>query len=680
MKNRSVLVKIIDVLTIIFLLICLAGALYIGFRHGIAGTHSFGERIVKIMGEAGSAGIIRMWKIVLLALLVVLSVVFLTAYRLINICPNRGKIIICIVSFAVMVVLQLTVALSVSFIGNHDSYEVMDQALAIAQGSQKQVNYGRLFYFQKYSNNNFFILLCVGLFRLARLFGVREYVRFITVINVTFMDLGILFLVWAVRVAKDQTDAAYVLILNVLNPMMYLFVGWNYTATMSMLPMMASLFILVLLNYRKMSTGRQVILCVVFGFVLAVSYLIRPTAFFIAVAYLVYRLIRVICGYFSKKRLALLTMTFVVFGASFAGLNGASEALNPDQSQNFPVAHWLMIGADNDGRASGESSAYTRKFNGREQMKAGDIERIRQINTERGMAATLGHYAKKPVLTWSDGTAEYYDRFNIIKGTDASVYTALAGEKSPLIMVYSQAYRIMILVLSVLGVFVIMRKDDSMLETVVLITLFGAQLFYIIWEGKPAYSLPFIPLLILQGLPAMEHGFAKRDIDIRGLCATAAVSTCIVTICQIPLLGKIPVQMIPSVMTGKFRFTHDAKIEDGESLTQEFTAGNDFNRIEFSLKGKNGGYEICLMSGEKTVDSAVIRETDVHGQKKKICIDVPAQKAGSGYSVCIRNTEGTELTAKTSITDALELYDGKTTINGKNTKDRLLIDVMRKSE
>lgn len=677
MKNKSVLIRIIDVLTILLLLICLAGSVFIGFKYGVAGTHSFGDRIRKILEGGDGTEIIRKWKLILLALIPVLFLVFISAYRLIKKSSDRGKLIIGLVALAVMAVLQLVIAMSVSFIGNHDSYEVMDQALAIASGSQSQVNYSRIFYFQKYSNNNFFILLCVGVFKLARLFGVREYVRFMTVVNIIFMDLGIVFLVWAVRTAKDKTAASYVMLLNAINPLMYLFVGWNYTATMSILPMMASLFLLVLLNYRQMSTKKQMLFCAILGFTAAVSYLIRPTAFFIIVAYLVYRLIRIIGGYFSKKRLALFAASLVVFAVSFTGLGRASRALNPDQSKDFPVAHWIMIGADDNGRAKGNHSAFTKHFHTEEQMKTGDLERIKMINKRRGTKATVLHYMKKPILSWSDGAAEYYERFEIIKGADASVYSALAGEKSPWILVYCQAFRIVTLLLAIAGICVLIRKDDDMLECVVMITLFGAQFFYVIWEGKPAYSLPFIPLLLLQTLPAIERGTLKLK-GTKALYAITAAAACVVIICQIPLTGQISTRMVPSVMTSRFRFRHTVKLAEGGELTQDFRPVNDFNRIEFPVHGDMDGYQISLMKDGTSIDGAMVSESDE--KKKKICIDVPRQTSGDKYTILIKNDsdQHSSLHLKTSITDALVLYDGETTVNGKSLKDRLLINVTRK--
>jgi hypothetical protein len=683
MKNKNILLQLIDILTLLLLFICFAGAVYIGFRHGIAGTHSFGERIAALSGDGKSAGTIRRWKLILAALLPVLILIFISTYRILKNCSDTTRKIICIAAFAVMAALQLFIAFSVSFVGNHDSYEIMDQALAIASGRQSQVDYSRIFYFQKYSNNNFFILLCVGLFKLAMLFGITAYVRFLTVINIICMDLSVLFLVWAVRITRDRTAASYILVLNVLNPLMYLYVGWTYTATMSMLPMMASLFILVLLNYKEMNPKKHLLLCIVLGFVLAVSYLIRPTAFFIAVAYLVYRFIKLISGYFSRKRLALFAAVLIVFAVSFAVLGKASKALNPDQSRDFPVAHWIMIGADDDGRAKGSHSDYTKKFKDKDQMKTGDLAKIKEIDQKRGKKATILHYLKKPILTFSDGTSEYYDRFNIINGTKASVYSALVEGKSPWILVYCQAFRIVTLLFAMAGIWSCIKKDDNLIDSLTAITLFGALLFYIVWEGKPAYSLPFIPLVIHQMLPAVEGGLVDKKIkNSRLLYIVSAAAACIVIAVQVPLLQKMRVQMVPSVMTSRFRFTCAKKISEGNELTQEFSPVNDFNRVEFPVHGKTDGYQISLLKGSETIGDVRISGSDIKDKNRLVCLDLPAQSAGDTYTIVIKNCsdKDSSLHVKASITDALELYDGKTIVNGKATKDHMLINVLRKCD
>lgn len=681
MKSKNILLQLIKILTILLLIICFAGSIFIGFKHGIAGTHSFGERIAELSGKDKSADIIRKWKLILAVLLPILILVFISVYRLLKNCSDTTRKILCITAFAVMAALQLFIAFSVSFVGNHDSYEIMDQALAIASGRQSQVDYSRTFYFQKYSNNNFFILLCVGLFKLARLFGITAYVRFLTIINIICMDLSVLFLVLAVRIARDQTAASYILMLNVFNPLMYLYIGWTYTATMGMLPMMVSLFILVLLNYREMDIKKQLFLCIALGFVLAVSYLIRPTAFFIAVAYLVYRFIKLISGYFSKKRIALFAAVLIVFAVSFTGLGKASKDFNPDHSMNFPVAHWIMIGADDNGRAKGSYSDYTRQFKDKAHMKDGDLAKIKEINQNRGTKATIIHYLKKPILTFSDGTSEYYDRFNIISGTNASVYSALVEGKSPWILVYCQAFRIVTLLFAIAGIWASIKKDENLIDSLTAITLFGALLFYIVWEGKPAYSLPFIPLVIIQMLPAFESGLVNKKImNNRLLYIISVAATCIIITIQMPLLEKMQVKMVPSVMTSKFRFTCAKKISEGNELTQEFSAVNDFNSVEFPVHGKTDGYKISLLKGSEKIDDLKISESDIKGKNRLICLNFPSQSAGDTYTIVIKNNtdENSSLHVKASITDALELYDGKTLVNGKSTKDHMLINVFRK--
>lgn len=68
------------------------------------------------------------------------------------------------------------------------------------------------------------------------------------------------------------------------------------------------------------------------------------------------------------------------------------------------------------------------------------------------------------------------------------------------------------------------------------------------------------------------------------------------------------------------------------------------------------------------------------GKADQVSLDVPEQKAGKKYLITVQNISDKTGNIKIfrACTDALDLYEGKTQVNGETQKGCLLIDAYHK--
>lgn len=678
---KSISIRLIKVLTVLMSLVGLAGACFAGFSdRSIAGI----KPLSSILAAVGlNTGQTDRYRVILMIEVLFLLFLAVFAYRWLKKLSERRLMVVSAIVAVCMVALQMILVSGFDLTGMYDSYEVMDQALAIAQGRQTAVNYSRIFYFQKYSNNNFILLLYTILLRLAIAFHITAYNRFLIVINVCFVDAAIFFLCASVRIEKDRCSASYVLLLNAFNPLNYLYVVWTYTATMSLLPMMAGIFLIELSDRRQMRLSGRIITAVLLGADSAVCLLIRPTAFFPVIAYLLIKLVRLLHGIFSIKKFCLLLISFVCFMSVFTVLNRASLRLNPDQSENFPLTHWLMMGACGDGRADRDLMTYTRSFRSKEEKSAANVRMIKQALSERGFSGNVKFLMKKMMITWSDGISNYRGRYSMLRGCNSAIYKRIVGTDSAWLLTACQAVRIVMLALAVIGIAMSVKREGDFLYSVACISVFGAMFFYLFWEGKNVYSIPFIPLFAILILPAAEKLSSEETVlktADSAFIPTVAAALALFVVCSLPGMNAARTYS-PSILTRGDAFYQALRIKQDGSVSQEFTSVNPANylKVATELRDKSCGearYRVTLTAGGKTVVSQVFKAEEI---KNRILIHFPLTRSEEKCTLTIKNLTDKKrgLSIYAAASDALQLYDGKTIVNGKERiSGRLLIDVL----
>lgn len=148
----------------------------------------------------------------------------ITWYRLTN-HSVRSKYLTAILLVALLFTLQMIVLFALHPVQITDAYIIRDQAAAIANGTDQQINYNtQTHYFIDYGNNYFFLTLCVVFYKLLNLLSISDDILAFGILNVLFIDVSIWFGYRFINCCRKDLTSMY-LLLCVLNPLNYLFIS-----------------------------------------------------------------------------------------------------------------------------------------------------------------------------------------------------------------------------------------------------------------------------------------------------------------------------------------------------------------------------------------------------------------------------------------------------------------------
>ncbi len=413
--------------------------------------------------------------------------------------------------FALFTVICTVMCIFMKVTPNTDSKFIQDMALTMAETGTFEIDTTRA-YFQNYSNNDLLTMLISLFFRAMLALGVKDLAQACIWLNGFCIVLGEVFAYFGVRIMWGPKNACRYLLISVMQPAVYMTVPWSYSNTMC-LPFMCGLFLICAIIYTAKSMAVKGIFAALYGLVAVVGYFIRPVVLFEAIAFAIFAVFYFIVNRYTFSQIAACMLAAAVFGGTvFFGVSSFVNKYGGDNSRNYPVTHWIMMGLHRDGTFSGADSKFTRDLITKQQKTEAHIAEIKKEITERGPVglATLG--AGKICITWSDGSANYYLRDKLIEETNLITRITVGGGRG-YIMLYGQMFRLATLLLAAVAMFWIIKKRHLTRTFFPLVTLFGGMLFYLMWEAKESYSIPFLFLIIIIAVTGMER--IVRYINIK---------------------------------------------------------------------------------------------------------------------------------------------------------------------
>lgn len=153
-----------------------------------------------------------------------------------------------------------------------------------------------------------------------------------------------------------------------------------------------------------------------------------------------------------------------------------------------------------------------------------NLGKIKERLIDYGISGLARHSLRKLAVTWGDGSARYYLRTG--ENDRVQPLTLLDSEQTDFMIVYCQAFRLATMLLAAVS---LLSKHGKRLEDPlfpVVLTVFGGIVFYLLWEAKAEYSIPFIPILLClsaDGVQAPSRSNTEQYLpnayDRQCLCA-----------------------------------------------------------------------------------------------------------------------------------------------------------------
>ena len=233
-----------------------------------------------------------------------------------------------------------------------------------------------------------------------------------------------------------------------------------------------------------------------------------------------------------------------------------------------------------------------------------------------GLDGTMNLWYRKLITTWSDGGFFYWSP-STSEGNNLSEYVRGSGARNQLTKVYSQAFRLMMIICFLMAcAFAAMRQKVPGIVLIMMITIFGCVAFHSVWETNARYSIPFIlPMLtvIVYGIESAQEYIDKKELidkshkHISGI----AMMGFLLIVCSslnTALKEETTLSFYRIISTINTRVCDDIKPNDFICLDQDFYSEKPFNTLTIKAaipaqmsREDCSNYNLSIMNGDRQV-------------------------------------------------------------------------------
>ena len=406
-----------------------------------------------------------------------------------------------VVLMVVQIVLQVYVGYEMAVTPAGDRNVIFKQASEMALNDVFKTSSKYNFYFLRYPNNQMLLLLETFWFMILKAAGTGEFLYGNMALNIMAIDSAILLCMVLANRKYGKKAAVLFQVMALLFIPFYTYIPFVYTDTL-VLPIVAG----ILLCYQfaeesfKKKGLKLYIWILAIGILTWLGFELKPTVAIITVACVIHM---VIVKNWTRGIVAAI-VGIIVFGScreTFKIVMDKTSIIDQTDydKENFPYAHWIMMGLKGTGNYNLADREYTSSFNTKEDKEKGDIKMIKKRLGDYGVTGLLFHQYIKAVSTWSNGKydMEYHlQRQPVRKSWLQSVFFK-NGKYYPLYDSYCTLYQWTLVIFIAISVLYGVIKRETGSAAMWKLALFGLFLFLSIWETKARYVMHFVPVMML---------------------------------------------------------------------------------------------------------------------------------------------------------------------------------------
>lgn len=361
-------------------------------------------------------------------------------------------------------------------------------------------------YMIKYQNNFIILFILSALYRTSYLLSGSVSAYLPITLNAAAINASVLLTVFLSRKLFGDRKALLTLLLCVFFAPFYTYTAFYYTDSLSMPFLVGSVYLFVYAVKSEIPYKKYlfIILC---GGLIFISFKLKGSIILLLIGILVYLFLKL-----KPKRAAIislsLVMGFVMFGAVYnAGFNHSnivSEGLS--ERYEYPYTHWLMIGLKGYGHYNQKDSEFTHSFSNKELKTKANLDKIKSRIKKFGGSGIIKHLGKKAIWTWEDGT--YYISHHIENPLRTNFLHSVVlqhGKKHFVFYAYSCAFQLFIILMMIVSSFKAIRNPKPDFMTLFRIIVFGAFLFFLIWETRSRYLYNLTPLFLILAVDGLSY-------------------------------------------------------------------------------------------------------------------------------------------------------------------------------
>lgn len=627
---------------------------------------------------------------------VIITCTILGLFRLVNKLSKKGLLIFTIALFVIYGISTVAITYLFPTIPMTDSFYVHDQAVGMAHGTKDIIN-GNSAYFRKYSNNNPLIILLYFIYKIAYSLGITDLIQFGRLFNASCITGSLVLFYFAIqKLSKRETTGAKFVLLNLLFVPMIFMTSWVYTATVC-LPFMGGIMLCGANLIKNQSKKSIIINSAIIGVLSIVGYNIRPVVLILSIAGFICLVLWTVK---DKKRLmksAIMVGICAVFAlGSFVTTKALNNHYYTGSNGNFPLTHWVAMGLTKDGMYDTQLVKENMRLSNTDEMKANVNKHIKERLSNYNAGSFISHLYIKNDNIWAIGSLEYQSR---LLGS-AEKYTPLSkwlyGSKSDLMCLYTQMLWLSLHILTLIYIIRFIFNKESKYGLLQILTLLGGYGFYMIWEVKTAYAVPFVFFIIgmaTLGGESIENAFAMSKAKVKNIGRISYSAVAIFSIVLMFMGAPFFTDNVMNVSDKKLmvKSTHNCLIKKiatrKRTVTQEFYTKEKFNRVYLNvtcrknLSVSNSKYKITLKNGKnKTIATKLVDSKDYANRVSDIKLKLPKKYTPSGkekFKITVKGISGTveAFNFGYSHGDDIDPIMGNLRTNGKLVKGDLRLTV-----
>ena len=295
-------------------------------------------------------------------------------------------------------------------------------------------------------------------------------------------------------------------LLFILIPDFYLYASYCYTDIISMPYMLLGLYFLVHLDDNKLKNKIYIFLSALFFFI---SIKLRVVNCFILIAFILYLLLNKKILLHIKK-IALFLLIIISLNLIYSKSVYSFFDIKIDKNLKLPATHWIMMGSnvDNDG-------SYLKDDVFNTISEKNKIKYNFKIIKERFKKADSRFYYNKLRRVWSVGDYGILTHYRNMNKYDYS-YNFLNGPGSIIVRYIQQILKFIIYFFFLITIIkqLFVKDDKESYSQIYIFSIFGAIIFYLIWEAQIRYSFSFFPLILIGGIISVKDLEKIFDLNI----------------------------------------------------------------------------------------------------------------------------------------------------------------------
>lgn len=401
----------------------------------------------------------------------------------------------------------------------------MGTVLEIAVECLDTGKYMNTFYLSRFPNNIMMTLVdIILLLPFKYIFVKPDYLTIITIISALVIALSIVLMFFIVKKIANREKGILFLIICCLTTPFYMYAAEYYTDTFSML-VSTLLFFLWIFGKNILLQNKKYILKIVFtiiyGIVLFFGIKLKITSSFVFIAIFLFELSNL---KYNVKKYVYLKFLFLISIVAFICIILFNIYVEPfwakenlREQNEIPIEHWIMMGMNGVGTFSFDEYAYTLSFEGFENRKKADIDKIKERIKTRSIFEHFKNINLKLGFAWHDGTYWGPDviRRKPYKSRRLHEYILKDGNKNYYYKYFPQVMHFSMLIFIIINIINKLKKKIYTTEdNITLITMFVILIFFIIWENRSRYLVTILPMMIMnqiEGIDCLTNKIKKKN-------------------------------------------------------------------------------------------------------------------------------------------------------------------------